>query len=101
MTDIYAPASPTTAIASQNGGWIMHEREENEGQAARMVWTDMQTWEWQNLPLPDSLFESKSGRCVVEPLDQVTTEVGLDFESSGLPDCTGQISKIGKPASIR
>lgn len=50
VTDIYAPAAATTAIASQSGGWIMPDREEHEGQTARMVWTDMEAWEWQNLP---------------------------------------------------
>lgn len=50
MTDIYAPAAATTAIASQSGGWIMPDRAGQEGQTIRMVWTDMDAWEWQHLP---------------------------------------------------
>jgi hypothetical protein len=50
QTDIYAPDAATTLIASRSGGWIMPDRQGQEGQTARMVWTDLDAWEWQHLP---------------------------------------------------
>jgi hypothetical protein len=50
ITDIYAPSANGTVIASQGGGWILPDRSGQEGQTARMIWSDMDAWEWKHLP---------------------------------------------------
>lgn len=50
QTDVFAPDAAITVMASQSGGWITPDRKGQEGQTARMVWTDLETWEWQHLP---------------------------------------------------
>ena len=91
MTDIYAPAAATTPIASQSGGWIMPDREEHEGQTARMVWTDMDAWEWQNLP---PKFGQRLGRFSTAMATTSTKriEARVTFGKNGL---TGRLNTRG------
>ena len=50
VADIYAPSAKDTVIASHSGGWILPDRAGLEGQTVRMVWSDMDSWEWKHLP---------------------------------------------------
>lgn len=50
ITDIYAPAADKTIMASTGGGWMIPDRTGQQGETTRLVWTDMNAWEWEHLP---------------------------------------------------
>ncbi|MFN0018160.1 MAG: hypothetical protein ACKVP0_07875 [Pirellulaceae bacterium] len=50
IIDTYAPDATQTILASGGGGWIMPDRTGQLGQMTRMVWTGLDSWEWQYLP---------------------------------------------------
>ncbi len=94
QTDIYAPDAANTLIASQSGGWITPDRKGQEGQTSRMVWTDLDSWEWQHLPpnYNQRLGEFSTSTATAERIDALAT-----FSKNGL---TGRVNgkSIAHPA---
>lgn len=56
---IFTPDSGQTKLGAKSGGWIMPEMSGLEGTTRRMIWTDIDKWEWQHLPATVGLRNAK------------------------------------------
>jgi hypothetical protein len=81
QTDIFAPEAATTPIASHTGGWIMPDRKGQEAQTARMVWNDMESWEWQHLP-PN--YSHRLGEFSTSTSTAIRIQARATFDKNGL-----------------
>lgn len=50
ITGLYSPETGVARIGSTRGGWILPDMTGLDGQTRRMVWTDLEQWQWENLP---------------------------------------------------
>lgn len=89
VTDIYAPSAKGTVIASQGGGWILPDRSGQEGQTARMIWSDMDAWEWKHLP------PMAGQRLAVFSTARQTTERLQAKATFGPGGLTGRLNGVG------
>lgn len=81
IADIYAPDADKTTLASTGGGWMMPDRTGQQGETTRLVWTDMNAWEWEHLP-PTSgqrLAEFAATKTTAQQIQATAT-----FDSNGL-----------------
>ena len=89
ITDTYAPDADQTILASAGGGWMLPDRTGQQGQTTRLVWTDMNVWEWEHLP-------PTSGQRLAEFATTKSTDLLIQakatFDSAGL---TGKLNIAG------
>ncbi|MEW4527422.1 hypothetical protein [Maioricimonas sp. JC845] len=52
---LYHPASSQTELGGTSGGWIEPELEGTGGTIRRMIWSDLDQWQWENLPAAPAL----------------------------------------------
>ncbi len=50
VAGLFAPEAGTATVSGQQGGWLMPEMTGLKGTTRRMIWTDLGTWHWENLP---------------------------------------------------
>ena len=50
IAGIYSPDSGDAEISAVRGGWFIPELAGTDGQTRRMIWTDLDTWRWENFP---------------------------------------------------
>lgn len=50
VAGLFAPETGTATVSGQQGGWLMPEMTGLKGTTRRMIWTDLGTWHWENLP---------------------------------------------------
>jgi hypothetical protein len=81
QTDIFAPEAATTPIASHSGGWIMPDRKGQQAQIARMIWSDMESWEWQHLS-PN--YSHRLGKFSTSTATVERMEAKATFDKNGL-----------------
>ncbi|MGE3798718.1 MAG: hypothetical protein AB7G88_12870 [Thermomicrobiales bacterium] len=47
---LYTTSSDTAVLEGDNGGWVVPELAGTEGTVRRLIWTDLERWEWEGLP---------------------------------------------------
>ncbi len=47
---LFAPDAGSATLGSHHGGWVVPDMAGMQGTTRRMIWTDLDQWEWQNLP---------------------------------------------------
>ncbi|MFG0336091.1 MAG: hypothetical protein ACF8TS_22255, partial [Maioricimonas sp. JB049] len=52
---LYSPDAEKTELAGTAGGWIEPDLSGTSGTIRRMIWTDLDRWQWENLPAPPAL----------------------------------------------
>ncbi|WP_145368353.1 hypothetical protein [Maioricimonas rarisocia] len=52
---LYSPDAEETELAGTAGGWIQPDLSGTAGTIRRMIWTDLDRWQWENLPAPPAL----------------------------------------------
>ncbi len=52
---LYSPDSRISELSGNTGGWISPELAGTENTIRRLMWTDLDQWEWQDLPQPPGL----------------------------------------------
>lgn len=50
IAGLYAPDTGLAKVGGTRGGWILPDMTGLEGQTRRMVWNDLDHWQWENLP---------------------------------------------------
>ncbi|MSR58679.1 MAG: hypothetical protein EXS05_13670 [Planctomycetaceae bacterium] len=50
VTGLYSPDTGTAQIGSTGGGWLLPNMTGLEGKTRRMIWNDLDQWQWENLP---------------------------------------------------
>ncbi len=50
VAGLFSPDSGVVTAASNHGGWLMPDMTGLEGTTRRMVWNDLDEWQWENLP---------------------------------------------------
>ena len=50
VAGLFSPDVGIAMVGSKNGGCLMPDMSGQQGQTRRMVWTDLDTWQWENLP---------------------------------------------------
>ncbi len=50
VVGLFSPDVGIAMAGSKNGGWLMPDMTGQQGKTRRMVWTDLDEWQWENLP---------------------------------------------------
>ncbi len=50
VAGLFSPETGTATVSGRHGGWLMPEMTGLKGTTRRMIWTDLGTWHWENLP---------------------------------------------------
>ncbi len=50
VAGLFSPDSGVVTASSNRGGWLMPDMTGLEGTTRRMVWSDLDKWQWENLP---------------------------------------------------
>ncbi|HEY2249834.1 MAG TPA: hypothetical protein VGH74_02195 [Planctomycetaceae bacterium] len=48
VAGLYSPEGGPAKVAAEHGGWLLPEMTGLEGRARRMVWNDLDVWQWEN-----------------------------------------------------
>lgn len=56
---IFSPDSGQSTLGAHGGGWVMPEMGGLEGTTRRMIWTDIDQWQWHHLPAMAGLRNAK------------------------------------------
>ena len=81
LTGIYAPDGGQMTITSQHGGWLLPERFGQDLQTARLIWTDLDEWQWKNLALTSGL---RNAPFATAGLRETSLEARATFGPEGL-----------------
>lgn len=62
VAGLYAPDTGSAKISAHEGGWVFPDPSGFEATTRRMVWTDLDAWQWEHLPqtagIRNATFES-------------------------------------------
>ena len=50
VAGLFSPDVGIAMAGSKNGGWLMPDMTGQQGKTRRMVWADLDEWQWENLP---------------------------------------------------
>jgi len=79
---MFAPFERTASLASQRGGWAWPSDRGSGGTTRRLMWTDLDYWTWEQLPLSGGKAERMDFATTAEFPEQVAVE--LYFDDQGL-----------------
>lgn len=55
VVGLFSPEAGHSGISARSGGWLMPDMSGLQGTTRRMIWTDLDDWQWDNLPSPVGL----------------------------------------------
>lgn len=58
VAGFFSPDAGTATAQSTRGGWMMPDMTGMQGKTRRMVWTDLDEWQWENLPESSGLMHA-------------------------------------------
>lgn len=58
VAGFFSPNAGTATAESTRGGWMMPDMTGMQGTTRRMVWTDLDEWQWENLPESSGLMHA-------------------------------------------
>ncbi|MBS0202671.1 MAG: hypothetical protein JSS49_07200 [Planctomycetes bacterium] len=81
LAGAFSKGSQPTDLSGTAGGWMVPEMSGLEGTTRRMVWSDIDSWSWQNLPTNPGLrtVEFQTAGRVAEAVEAVA-----EFDARGL-----------------
>jgi hypothetical protein len=88
---LYSPDSVTSKLQGADGGFLRPDLEGTQGTKRRMIWTDMNKWEWQDLPQPPGLRTAEF---------QVSTEVPERVSAWATFGPEGLIGHVSTPEGV-
>ena len=47
---LFSPDTGVATVGSKSGGWLIPDMKGTEGTTRRMIWSDLDDWQWENLP---------------------------------------------------
>jgi hypothetical protein len=50
VAGLFSPEVGVATAGSKNGGWLLPDMTGQQGTTRRMVWTDLEEWQWENVP---------------------------------------------------
>jgi hypothetical protein len=56
---VFSPDSGEATVAGTQGGWVVPQTAATAGVARRLVWTDIDNWQWEHLPQTPGLHTSE------------------------------------------
>lgn len=96
VAGVFSPEAGRGTIKATRGGWLMPDMAGLQGTTRRMVWTDLDVWQWENLPEAAGL---RSARFVASQALPERLEAKATFGPNGL---TGRLhaASARNPADI-
>ena len=81
LAGVFSKDSQSRKLAGTAGGWMVPEMQGLDGTTRRMVWSDIDTWNWQNLPATPGLrmVEFQTAGQVARAVEAVA-----EFDSRGI-----------------
>lgn len=50
VAGFFSSETGVATVGSKSGGWLLPDMRGNDGTTRRMVWSDLDEWQWENLP---------------------------------------------------
>ncbi len=96
VVGLFSAEAGTATVSAKRGGWLMPEMTGQQGITRRMVWTDLEEWQWENLP------ETAGLRSATFLHSEKTPERIEALATFGLEGVTGRLQTVAgqRPADV-